>query len=62
MITIFATHNGSKERLVFCKARDLDMAKDIIAKAPKGFWTYETHEAEYTPKRFGLEGKDGKWV
>lgn len=47
---------------MFCQARDLEMAKDVITKAPKGFWTYEIYEGEYTPKRMGLEGKDGKWV
>lgn len=61
-ITIFATHKGTKERLVFCQALNLEMAQEIIGMASKIAWDYEIHTEPYTPKRLGQEGKDGRWV
>jgi len=61
-VTIFATNNKTKEKLVFCQTQDLEMAKDIVRTANKSLFSYEILEKEYAPTRIGLEGKDGRWV
>lgn len=63
--TIFAKNKQTGEELVWCQTNDASLAKEIFHGVSNGkpdLFQYRLSDKPYTPKRIGLEGKDGRWV